>query len=303
MNRHLPPAVNAPPMPVETTTWTFAHDGRPVTIPGIRSSPAEDARGSAKPVLVFENSWNIPPLPDYHELLDALDEHFNVVGLSKNGLNNLGSMEPRTIEGHAELTVSFCRWLRESGKAPSLTILGHSLGFATAYRAVTRLAGGVEALIGVAPLLPGKHSLATFFFRFIAMSIGMGALRSKGPRGQRYFWTSGTRYVARLLRKPLSALSLIADMARLRFEVPIRLPALIIAPYSDELVPWNSDSDNAVHETFPLLEWHQMTGRSHRHSLPLLYGQTVAGIVAERFGQRRRKSGNVALGEELATST
>jgi len=283
MHRQPPTAPKIPPMAVETTTWTFVHHGRSVSIAGVRSAKTADQRGSPKPVLLFEHSWNIPPLPDYRELLDALDQRFHVVGLTKNGLNNLRGMEPRTIAGHAELTISFCRWLLMSKTASSLSILGHSLGFATAYAAMSEVSGNVRSLIGVAPLLPGNHSIKAFVYRFLAMSVGMGALRTTGLAGQHYFWTSGPRFIGRVLRNPLASLSLVADMARVRFDDVVQVPTLIIAPYSDELVPRDVDRDSGIHEIFPQLEWHLMEDPSHRHSLPLFHGRRVAAIVAEHF--------------------
>ena len=268
-------------MPVERFTWSFPHQGKTVSIAGIRSAREVDASGSPKPWLVFENSWNIPPLPDYHEMLDALDERFNVVGLSKNGLNNLARLEPRTIDGHAALTVSWCRSLLAGGKVSSFSLLGHSMGFATAYRIATQLPESVRCLMGVAPLLPGEHSLAAFLSRFLVLGIGMGALGTSGAAGRRYFWQSGPRYLGRFLRNPMTALALIGDMARFRIDVPATMPTLIVEPYRDELVPSCRAFEATARGVFPQLSWVRMTGRTQRHSLPLLFGRTVATLVAQ----------------------
>src|SRR5262245_24610390 len=252
-------------MPVEPFAWTLTHDGRRLTLDGFRSlSPPE-----GKPVLVFESGANIPPLPDCRELLDALDERFQVVGLAKNGLNKLGSAEPRTIDAYAALTVSFCRAF------PAVSLLGHSLGFAVAYRAATQLRGSVRSLMGVAPLLPGKHSVPRFVYRFARLTAGM-LFGTTGAAGRRYILTRGPLYAARFLRNPVAAFALIFDMRRVRFEEPVTTPTLILKPHTDELVPGGD-----VRELFPRLEWPTMPRPVHRHSLPLLFGREVARIVTE----------------------
>lgn len=278
-------------MAIERVQWHFQKDGDECTLDGIRSTELTDRSNRPKPALIFENSWNIPPLPDYEELLDGLDQHFAIFGLEKNGLNNLADREPKTVQGHADLTVAFCEFLVASGLASQFHLLGHSMGFATAYLAALRMRSRTLSLIGLAPLLPGEHSLTEFKLRFVKLGIGMGLLFTNGFAGLLYAWRSSLGYVRRYFRRRSHSDAIIEDMSRFRFSEPLPIPALMVVTYNDELVPTTRDMEARTREVLPSLTWHLES--RYRHSMPLLHGRNLAMVVADYVRRLEMNSASV----------
>ncbi len=278
-------------MALRPANWTLPGP-RPLVISGIRSDAADGA--TPKPTLLFENSYNIP-LADYMELLATLDRHFHVVAIEKNGVNNLGPHEPRTIAGHAELTVAFLQILEQEGIPPPQVIVGHSLGFATAYVAARKIPS-LRLLVGIAPLLPGKHGWITFAARMISLMVTDGFAGAKGMKRREYVRTNLLAYPNRFLRNPLAGFALVRDMSRFRFaEEPLATPALLILPTVDELVPRGSWSRDELLKALPRAKEDCCTDPEHRHSVPLHYGQEIGAKIASFFAAISEAEQNALL--------
>jgi pimeloyl-ACP methyl ester carboxylesterase len=272
---------------------------RPLVINGTRSDAPYGA--PPKPTLLFENSYNIP-LADYEELLATLDRHFHVVAIEKNGLNNLGSHEPRTIAGHAALTLAFLEILEQEGTPPPQVVVGHSLGFATAYVAARKIPS-LRLLVGIAPLLPGKHSRTMFAARMIALLLSDAFAGATGIKRRAYVRTNLLAYTNRFFRNPLAGFALVRDMSRFRFaEEPLATPALLILPTVDELVPRDSWSRDDVLRALPRAQEDCCTDPEHRHSLPLHYGEEIGAKIASCFAAIGEAEQNALFDVPLRTT-
>ena len=261
----------------------------PLVINGTRSDAADGT--SPKPTLLFENSYNIP-LADYEKLLATLDRHFNVVAIEKNGVNNLGPHEPRTIAGHAALTLAFVQILEQEGIPPPQVAVGHSLGFATAYIAARKIPS-LRLLVGIAPLLPGKHGWITFAARMISLLVRDAFAGATGIKRRAYVRTNLLAYPNRFFRNPLAGFALVRDMSRFRFaEEPLATPALLILPTVDELVPRDSWSSDDVLKALPRAKEDCCTDPEHRHSVPLHYVEEIGAKIASFFAAIREAEQN-----------
>lgn len=271
-------------MALRPAEWTL-HGA--ITVHGVRSGSTNAAR--ALPTLLFENSYNIP-LAHYRDLLTTLDEHFFVVAIEKNGLNNLGPNEPRTIAGHAALTTAFLQALARENVAPPQVIVGHSLGFATGY-VVAHTIPSLRLLVGIAPLLPGTHAVHIFFARMLSLVAGDAFAGRKGRRRRDYIWSNISGYTARALRNISATFALLHDMATFRFsDQPLATPALLIVPTLDELVPRGSWSESDILQSLPAATIDYCEDPEHRHSLPLHHGSEIGTKIIDFFGTMKESA-------------